>query len=118
MRSGDAYVKREGARWAFGTASVARVVVLENGKLLLKSLRAGAAGSELAPPGVEIAEFAARVGPEGTLVTSATAGWKLMDAAEKKLAQGELQLDLTVQRDGLRATKSYVIYPQSSIIRE
>jgi hypothetical protein len=118
MQSGDAYINRQGARWAFGTASVARVVALEEGKLLLKSFRPGASGRELVPPGAVAAEFAVAAAEDRTLVTSASPGWTLVAATEKKLAQGELQLDLTVQREGLRATKSYVIYPQSSIIRE
>lgn len=118
MHSGDAYINREGTVWTFGTASVARVVALEDGKLLLKSFRAGAAGRELVPPGVVAAEFAVAVGEDATPLTSAVPGWTLVTASENKLGQGELQLDLTLQRSGLRATKSYVVYPQSSVIRE
>ncbi|MEI6501778.1 MAG: hypothetical protein WCP21_12225, partial [Armatimonadota bacterium] len=113
MQSGDAYLKREGDRWTFGTATIARVVALEDGKLLPKSFRAGVTGRELASPGAGAAEFAVEVGEDRTLVTSASGGWKLVDAVAKKLALGELQLDLVVQREGLRVTKSYVVYPQS-----
>src|SRR5205823_4673790 len=44
--------------------------------------------------------------------------WRLVEAKTTKLKQGELQLDLTLQRDSLAVTKTYVIYPGSSIIRE
>ena len=118
MHSSDAYLTRQGDTWSFGTASVARVVALEDGKLRLKSFRAGAGGRELAPPGAETAEWAVLVGEDRTLLTSAMPGWTLLAATEQKLAQGELQLALTLQRAGLRATKTYVIYPQSSVIRE
>ena len=53
MNSGDARVEREGAQWTFGTASVQRVVALEDGKLLLRRFRAGPTGRELVPPGAK-----------------------------------------------------------------
>ena len=117
MNSGDAYIKREETKWTFGTASVQRVVALEEGKLLLKSLR-GKAGHELAGGTAPREEFSALVGDGAERLSSASGGWALLDAKEAKLKQGELQLDLTLERQGLRVTKSYVIYPQSSIIRE
>ena len=54
MESGDAVIRREGAQWSFGTASVRRVVALEDGKFLLKSFRAGRAGRELVPAGAGV----------------------------------------------------------------
>lgn len=117
MQSGDAYSRREGTTWTFGTDTVRRVVVLEQGKLLLKSFRGGAQGREMAPAG-GAAEFAVAIGEDATPLTSASGGWSLVDAVEKKLDQGELELTLTVEREGLRATKTYVIYPKSNIIRE
>lgn len=117
MQSGDAYIKREGATWRFGTKTVERIVALEKGKLLVRSFRAGTKGRELAPA-AGAAEFAVAVGEDKALVTSATPGWTLVSSHESKLGQGELQLDVVVQREGLQATKTYVVYPQSSLIRE
>jgi hypothetical protein len=48
----------------------------------------------------------------------ATGPWTLVAAKSSKLNQGELQLDLTLQRDSLAVTKTYVVYPGSSIVRE
>src|ERR1035437_5030802 len=94
MNSGDAYIKREGDKWTFGTASVQRVVALEDGKLLLKSLR-GKAGHELAGGTAPREEFSALVGEGSERVSSVSGGWALVDAHEATLEQGELQLDLT-----------------------
>jgi hypothetical protein len=117
MNSGDAYIKREGAKWTFGTASLQRVVALEDGKLLFKSLR-GKAGHELAGGKAAREEFSAVVGEGPERLSSTSGGWTLVDAHETKLKEGELQLDITLERQGLRVTKSYVVYPQSSILRE
>ena len=42
----------------------------------------------------------------------------MIRAEQTKLKQGELQLDLTLQRGSLLVTKSYVVYPGSSVIRQ
>ena len=57
-------------------------------------------------------------GDKAERVSGATGGWQLVGSRTLKLKQGELQLDITLQRDSLQVTKSYVVYPQSSIIRE
>jgi hypothetical protein len=51
-------------------------------------------------------------------VTSADEGWKLVGSKETTHKQGEWQLDITLERNGIQVTKSYVVYPDSSIIRE
>ena len=112
----NGYIKSAGNRWTLGTAGVERVVALENGKLLLKSLKNKLSGRELAPG--TAAEFFLCLGEGKQLVTSATGPWKLVGAKQTKLKQGERQLDLTVQREALVVTKSYVIYPGSSVIRQ
>ena len=43
----EAYIKDEGNRWTLGTATVERVVALEDGKLLLKSVKNKVTGREL-----------------------------------------------------------------------
>ena len=113
--SSDAYIKRDGMTWTLGTATVERVVTLEDGKLFLKQFKDKVSGQELAVDGSELA-FALD-SPENR-ITGASGGWSLVDAEESKGAQGELQLKLRLKRDGIEATKNYVVYPESSIIRE
>src|ERR1700733_6043111 len=99
VTSADAYIKSERAKWILGTASVEKTVVLEGGRMVTKSFKNKISGHELSP-------------------SDATGPWKLIGAKTSKLTQGELQLDLTLQRDALSFTKTYVVYPGSSIIRE
>ena len=47
-----------------------------------------------------------------------TGGWRLIGSKQSKLSQGELQLDITLQRSALQVRKSYMLYPGSSIMRE
>jgi hypothetical protein len=111
----DAYVRRDGTTWAIGTAAVERVVALENGRLVLKQFRDKVSGRNLAAEGAELS-FSLD-SPENR-ITGASGGWTLVDAVELQGAQGELQLDLRLNREGIEATKHYVVYPESSIIRE
>jgi|GEM_PF-583888 len=55
---------------------------------------------------------------KGNRVTSADGGWKLIGSTEKTHKQGERQLDIILEQNGIQVTKSYMIYPGSSIIRE
>ena len=111
----DGYIKREGNAWTLGTATVERVVALEEGRLVLKAFKDKGSGQELSAGGAEVS-FSLDA-PENR-ITGASGGWALVDAAESKGAQGELQLDLRLSRDGIEATRHYVVYPESSIVRE
>lgn len=113
----EGYVKRAGNRWTLGTASVERTVALEDGKLLLKGMKNKFSGQELAAGGGS-PEFFLYVGEGTQLVTSADGPWKLIRAEQSEPGQGEIQLDLTVRRGPLEVTKSYVLYPGSSVIRQ
>lgn len=118
MTADEGYIKAEGNRWIMGTASVERVVALEDGKLLLKSLKNKVTGRELVNSGTASEEFFLRLGDAQQPITGSTGGWKLIRANQTEHKQGERQLDLTIQRDSLLVTKSYVVYPGSSIIRQ
>jgi hypothetical protein len=111
----EAYIRRDGTTWTMGTATVERVVALEDGKLLLKQYRDKISGRDLAGDGAELS-FALDT-PEQR-ITGASGGWTLVDAVDSKGAQGELELALRLKREGIEATKHYVVYPESSIIRE
>jgi len=114
----EAYITAEGNRWTLGTATAERVVALEEGKLLLKSFKDKVAGRELISGGTPSEEFSLRLGDAEEPLSGATGPWKLVRANQTKLNQGELQLDLTLQRGSLLVTKSYVVYPGSSIMRQ
>jgi hypothetical protein len=118
LHSGDAYVRTEGARWTFGTSSMERVVALTDGKLVLESLKSKASGRELAghEPGGGV--FSLATGDASTRVSAGSEGWTLVGSTQTKLKQGELQLDITVRRGALEATKSYIVYPGFSVVRE
>ncbi|MCX7424521.1 MAG: hypothetical protein NTW96_02630 [Planctomycetia bacterium] len=118
MAADDAYIKAETNRWTLGTATMQRVIALEDGRLLLKSFKNRTSGRELVSGGAASGEFSLRLGEAKEPITGATGPWKLIHAEQAKLSQGELQLDLTIQRESLQVTKSYMIYPGSSIVRQ
>src|ERR1035437_7181122 len=117
----DAYLKQDGTSWTLGTSCVQKVIVLEDGKFLGRSYKAGPTGTELAPKG-GADEFAFSLG-DGGAVSSSSGGWKLVgskripahwpdqaarpcktpppDCIEMRtdLRQGKLQLDITIERD-------------------
>ena len=79
----DAYIKAEGQRWTLGTATAERVVALENGKLLLKSLKNKATGAELVAGGAASEEFFFRVGDARPPISGATGPWKLVRPSKR-----------------------------------
>lgn len=97
--SQDAYITGNGATWTLGSAAVEMTVALRNGMLVTTGLKNKANGHDLSP-------------------FDATGPWVLVGDKTSKLKQGELQLDLTLRRDSLAVTRTYVVYPGSSIIRE
>jgi hypothetical protein len=118
MADDEGPIKADGTRWTLSTAAVERVVALENGKLLLKSLKNKISGRELIADGAPSEEFVVRLDDAKEPATGSSGPWKLVLENRKKLGQGEWQLDLTLEREALRVTKSYVVYPGSSIIRQ
>ena len=115
--AGDAYVRRSGDTWSFGTGTMERAVSLEGGKLLQRGFNDKASGQELAA-GAPTEAFSFLLGDAKEPIDSASGGWELVDAKQTELKQGELQFDLTVKRGALAITKSHVLYPGTSVIRE
>jgi hypothetical protein len=97
--SQDTYITKHGTEWTIGSAVVEMTIGLRNGMLVTTSFKNKGNGHELAP-------------------SDSTGPWTLVEGRTSKLKQGELQLDLTLRREGLTETKSYVVYPGSSIIRQ
>ncbi len=97
--SQDAYITERGATWTLGSSSVEMTIALQNGMLVTTGFKNKANGRDLSP-------------------SDATGPWTLVGAKTSKLKQGELQLDLTLRHDSLAVTRTYVVYPGSSIIRQ
>lgn len=112
----DASIRRDGTTWIMATSAVQRVVALEDGKFLLKSLKNKVTGRELAAHGGGC-EFSASLGDKCE-VSSAIGPWTLLNENSARLPQGEQQLDLGFRQGPLVVTKHYVVYPGSSLIRE
>ena len=116
--SADAFIRNEGTKWTLGSATMTRTIVFRDGRLLLESLLDRSSGRELAVAGSPSAEFAFTLGTPEPRLTSADGGWALLGADESRGTQGELQLAIRVAREGLEVTKTYVVYPGSSLLRE
>jgi hypothetical protein len=115
-KSEDGYVSRAGNTWTLGTAKIERKITLSKGRFFTTSLKNKISGRNLVPAGTTSDEL--RLVVDGQEVSGKAGGWKLVEARDHVLAQGEIQLDVTLRRGGLEATKTYVVYPGSSIIRE
>ena len=116
LKSGDAYVRREGNEWIMGTSSAERRVRLEGGRFSLVSLRNKISGREyqdsVSPP----AEFQFLV--DGQDVAASNWRWELRAEHAIRGKQGELQVDIELESAGIRVARHYVIYPETSVIRE
>ena len=97
--SQDAYITTHGTEWTLGSAAVEMTIALRNSMLVTTGFKNKANGHEL-------------------VLSDSTGPWTLVDGRTSKLEQGELQLDLTLRQEGLAETKSYVVYPGSSVIRQ
>ncbi len=116
LQSGDGYVRREGNEWIIGTASVERRVRLNDGHLELVSLRNKLTSREYQDSPTPPAETRFLANGEDT---SAPAWrWELRGEHAAQGPQGELQLDIDLESAGIHATRHYVIYPGTSVIRE
>jgi hypothetical protein len=118
LHAREAYIRQDGAQWVLGTDTVERVVALEDGRFVLKGFKSKAAGRELVPAGAQSEEFSVGFGDKAGRITGAGGGWKLVGAKQATLKQGERQLEITLERNALAVTKTCVLYPGSSIMRE
>ena len=114
----EADIRQRGNQWTLRTSRMERVIALEDGRLVLKRFTDRTTGRELLASGAATGEFLVPLAAEAELRKSSAGGWRLVDSKQFKLPQGERQLDITVQRDALQVTKSYMVYAGSSIVRE
>jgi hypothetical protein len=116
LQSGDGYIRREGNEWIFGTSTVERRVRLDDGRLYLVSLRNKLTGHEYQDAGTWPAEI--RFSIDSADVSASSWRWKLRGEHAAQGSQGTLQLDIELESASIRVTKHYVVYPQTSVIRE
>ena len=116
FQSGDGYIRREGNEWIFGTSTVERRVRLDDGRLYLVSLRNKLTGHEYQDAGTWPAEI--RFSIDSADVSASSWRWKLRGEHAVQGSQGTLQLDIELESASIRVTKHYVVYPQTSVIRE
>ena len=112
----EGYISRKADTWKLGTAKVERKITLRQGRFFTSSLKNKITGRELLSAGTASEELRALV--DGKEVSGTSGGWRLVNASDGTLANGEKQLDLTLRHGDLQATKTYVVYPGTSIIRE
>ena len=114
--SHDGYVLQKGNTWTLGTSKVERAIRLDGGRFVTTSWKNKASGHEIIPTGTVSNELSVVV--DGQEISGTSGEWRLVGAQDQTLAQGEIQLEITVRQGSLEATKTYVVYPGSSIIRE
>jgi hypothetical protein len=116
LQGGDGYVRRERNDWIIGTSSVERKIRFDKGRLELVSLRNKLTGREYHDAGDRSAEI--RFSVNGNDVSEPNWHWTLGGEHAVRALQGELQLDIELESSGVRATRHYVVYPGTSVIRE
>ncbi len=112
---GDRSVRIDGSRFSLATASVEHTLALVDGRFNRESLRGRPDGLEWAAPS---REFSFRTGSEPGLITGQTPGWTLDGAAETAGPGGERLLSVTLRRGAVSVSKTYVVHPGSSVVRE
>jgi len=114
----EAGIEQNGTQWTLTTGSMQEIIALEDGRFLLKSLKDRATGRELAPTDVVSDEFFVSVDAVSNRWSGASGGWRVVGSRVQRLRTHEVRLDVTLQKDSLQVTKSYEIYPGSSIVRQ
>ena len=114
-QSGDAWIQAEPNRWTLGTASVQRVIEVVQGRFReIQHVKTAAS-----PAGLHLTSKGFFVGlADDEMIDGSSGDWELLDDRTTILEQGELQLQITLQRHSLQVTKTFVLYPSSSVIRE
>ncbi len=101
--------------WKLSTGKVQRTIVLEGGRFFTRSWIDRSTGRDL-QSGTQADELGAIVA--GKDLSGIAGGWSLVSQRNEREKDGSVELDLTIRQGDLEATKSYVTYPGSSIIRE
>ncbi len=116
--SHDAYARidEQTGTLVIGTTNVEEKVQLTHGDFLLKSFQNRITHREYIADGSLSDEF--RVTVNGKTLTGAGGGWTWVGAAAKVLTQGEIEATVRLQSQLLEVEKHYVVFPNTSIIRQ
>src|ERR1700722_13513803 len=101
--------------WKLTSARVQRILVLEGGRFFTRSWIDRTTGRDL-QSGMTADELGLTV--NGKELTGLSGGWSLVSESTSQKKDGSSELDLTLRHGDMEATKSYVTYPASSILRE
>jgi hypothetical protein len=112
----DAYIQGHNGSWVIGTSAVETTIRLDGHSLGMTSFRNKLSRTEYVGTGAVSDEI--RFSLDGKEVTGANGGWSFARQEGHKLAQGGVQLDLTVRNERVEVTKHYVAYPGVALIRE
>ena len=111
-------IAKHASAWTIGNDRVERTIVFADGTLRMTSFRDVVSGRQLIRAAADELGFRQDHPP----FTGGSGGWSLVGAKDETLKHGERELDITLQRHDqrgdLQATKSYIAYPHSSVIRE
>lgn len=119
VTSGDGYLRYDATTntWTIGTATVEKTLSLTGaGVFRALTLLNKKTGVEYLGGTTANVEFT--VTANGTTYNGATGPWTLADQTTATLAQGELQLTITLTRAPLRVVRTYTVYPSTGVIRE
>ena len=114
--SKDGYVSRKGNTWTLGTAKVERTITFAHGSLFTSSFQDKTSARELLPSGTFSEELGGVADDKN--VSSRLGALRLVSASDSILASGEIKLEIGLRHGDLQVTKTYVVYPGTSIIRE
>lgn len=114
----EAEIRGEGSRWVLRTSRMERVIRWQDGQLRLERFIDRTTGRSLLADGAVVEEFLPPTEEPGAGTNRTPSDWRFVGTRQSKLALGERQLEITLQQANLQVTKSYLIYPGSSIVRE
>jgi hypothetical protein len=113
-----AELRQRGSQWTLVTSKMERTIALRDGRLVTEHFRDRTTGRDLVAKSTVGEEFLAPVANGTESGNGSGGGWRLLSSKQSRLPQGERQLDICLRRDAFQVTKSYVVYPGSSIVRE
>ena len=119
VTSGDASITFDSGTttWTLSTATVEKKLQLSGGSYQLTSFKNKTTSHEMIQGTGQLSdEFAITVG--STLYTGSTGSWTYDNYTTATLAQGELELVVTMHNSQIKVARHYIVYPSTGIIQE
>ncbi|HEX4488683.1 MAG TPA: hypothetical protein VH088_20560 [Terriglobales bacterium] len=114
LRSKDASIAREGSDWVLATSQVEKRIRLVDGHLVSTALRNKNPSRDYQSSASPSPEMSFTLDGRNT----SDDRWDLKEDHTSRGLQGELQLDISLISANVHATKHYVVYPETSVVRE